>query len=241
MNITGSLIVVAFAALIHASFQLSVSVLSLLSSHTIGAKRSQARLVRLTGSYIFGSAVMTLLLLSTASLLLLHTTGGTPPRLVWVVMCGLLFGLGVAVWLFYYRRHEKGTTLWVPRGIARYLSERTKATKYSAEAFGLGLSSVMGEILFIFAPIALSALILIQLPGEWQLVGLGIYTVVSLLSLFIVGALVGSGHHLSTIQRWRENNKHFLQFAAGGGLLVLGFCIYVNEILGATTFASGGF
>jgi hypothetical protein len=160
---------------------------------------------------------------------------------MWVIMCGLLLGLGVAVWLFYYRRHEKGTTLWVPRGIARYLSERTKATTYSAEAFGLGLSSVIGEILFIFAPIILSALVLIHLPSVWQLVGLGIYTLVSLFSLFIVGALVGSGHRLSAIQKWRENNKHFLQFSAGGGLLVLGFFIYVNEILASTTLASGGF
>jgi len=240
MNIASSLIVVAFAALIHASFQLSVSVLSLLSSHTIGAKRSHTKLVRLVGSYIFGAAVMTLLLLAATALFLLDAFPRTTPQLVWVIVCGVLVSLAIAVWLFYYR-HEKGTTLWVPRGIARYLSERTKATKYSAEAFGLGLSSVAGEVLFIFAPVIISALVIIHLPTLWQLVGLTIYTVISLLSLLIVGGLVGSGHRLSTIQRWREKNKHFLQFAAGGGLLVLGFFIYVNEVVAATAFASGGF
>jgi hypothetical protein len=39
---------------------------------------------------------------------------------------------------------------------------------------------------------------------------------------------------LSRIQRWREANKHFLQFAAGSGLLILGFFVYVNEFLGPT-------
>lgn len=240
MDVYSSLAVVAFAALIHASFQLSVSVLSLLSGHAIGAKRSQAKLIRLVSGFFFGVVVMTLLLLSFASTTLFHLFGRSVPLLAWAVGCGVLFGLGIAVWLFYYRRRP-GTTLWVPRGMARYLSERTKATSRSAEAFGLGLSSVIAELLFVFAPIVIAALVLITLPGVWQLAGLAVYTAISSLSLFIVSALVGSGHKLSKIQKWREDNKYFLQFSAGSGLLVLGFYVYVNQILGATASASGGF
>jgi len=75
---------------------------------------------------------------------------------------------------------------------------------------------------------------LIHLQPVWQLVGVGIYTVISLFSLVVVWVLIGSGHTLSRIQRWREENKYFLQFAAGSGLLVLGFFVYVNQVLGPT-------
>jgi hypothetical protein len=125
--------------------------------------------------------------------------------------------------------------------MARYLSERTKATKQTAEAFGLGLSSVFAELIFIIAPIVISALVLIKLEPMWQLAGIATYTVVSLLSLAIVNALIGSGHKLSRIQAWREKNKRFLQFAAGSGLLILGFYVYVDQVVSVNAFAYGGF
>lgn len=234
-----SLAIIAFAALIHTSFQLSVSMLTLLSGHAIGSKTGHTKLIRLTGGFSLGVAVMTLLLLTLTAFILQHSFGSTIPILAWAVSCGLLLGLGVAVWIFYYRR-EKGTSLWLPRSLARYLSERTKATKQSAEAFSLGLTSVIAELLFIFAPIVISALVLIQLEPIMQLVGIALYTIISLLSLIIVGGLVGSGHKLSHIQKWREDNKHFLQFAAGGGLLVLGFYVYVEQVINATVMAHGG-
>jgi len=237
MNTIVSLSIISLAALIHASFQLSVSVLTLLSGHTIGARHTQSKLLRMTTSFVIGAGVMTMLLLSFISLLLLNTFGSRTPQIIWAAACGLLVGVALSIWLFYYR-HEKGTTLWIPRGIAKYLNERTKSTKLSAEAFGLGSSSVIGELLFIIAPLTISALVLIQLSPLWQLVGIGIYTAFSLLSLIIVWVLIGSGHNLGVIQKWRESNKSFLQFIAGTGLIVLSFFVYVYEILGSTI---GGF
>lgn len=234
-----SLAIVAFAALIHTSFQLSVSMLTLLSGHAIGSKTAHAKLLRLTNGFLLGVAVMTMLLISFIAFVFQHTFGSSVPLVMWAGGCGLLFGLGVAVWAFYYRR-EKGTSLWLPRGIARYLSERTKATKRSTEAFSLGLTSVIGELIFILAPMVISALVLIPLEPAWQLAGVIIYTVISLLSLLIVGGLIGSGHKLSQIQKWREDNKRFLQFAAGSGLLVLGFYVYVDQVISATVFAASG-
>jgi hypothetical protein len=231
--------IIIFAALIHASFQLSVSMLTLLSGHAIGSKAAHGRLLRLTNGFFFGVAVMTMLLLSFAAFVFQRSFGSEVPLMAWAVGCGLLLGLGIAVWAFYYRRQE-GTSLWLPRGMARYLSERTKATKQTAEAFGLGLSSVIAELIFIIAPIVISALVLITLEPIWQLTGIAVYTLVSLLSLAIVNALIGSGHKLSQIQKWREKNKRFLQFAAGSGLLILGFYVYVDQVVSTTAFAYGG-
>lgn len=234
MDIASSLAIVTLAALIHASFQLSVSVLTLLSGHAIGAKRSQTHIMRLTFGFVSGVGVMTLLSLSFISLIFLHVFGYDTPRFVWAIACSLLVVVGLAVWFFYYR-HEKGTSLWIPRSFARYLSDRSKATMNAAEAFSLGLTSVVSELLFIAAPMIITALVLVGLPGHWQLVGIAIYAVISLLTLLSIWVLIGSGHKLSAIQKWREDNKHFLQFAAGGALAVLGFFVYVCKILSDTT------
>ena len=212
--------------------------LTLLSSHAIGKKTATAKLLRLTNMFSLGVAIMTMLLLSFIALLLQHSFAGPVPAIVWAASCGLLIGLGVAVWAFYYRR-ESGTSLWIPRSVARYVSQRTKATKSSAEAFSLGMSSVVGEIIFMLAPMVIAALVLIQFEPLWQLVGIALYVFISLLSLMVVNGLIGSGHKISQIQRWRETNKRFVQFAAGSGLLILGFYVYVYQVLGVTALAPG--
>jgi len=233
MDIVTSLAIVTLAALVHASFQLSVSVLTLLRSHSLGARRSKARTLRLTTSFVIGAGVMTILLLAFFSLVLSQLFGSDEPHLVWAIACGLLAGVGIAVWAFYYRR-EKGTALWIPRTFARHLTNRSKATKDASEAFSLGLTSVFSELLFIAAPLLISALVLIQLPAPWQLVGIVIYSAVSLLTLVSMWVLASAGHPLSELQKWREANKYFLQFTAGGALIVLGFFVYVSKIITET-------
>jgi hypothetical protein len=161
------------------------------------------------------------------------------PTLAWAVVCGLMIGLGIAVWAFYYRR-QKGTSLWIPRSFARFLTDRTKATKSSAESFSLGLVSVISEGIFIIAPASAAALVLINFPAPVQLAGVALYTVTASLSLFIVIVLIGGGHKLSRIQKWREDNKRFLQFAAGSALLVLGFFLYANTVVVASVANTGG-
>ncbi len=231
MDILTSLAIVGFAALIHASFQLSVSVLTLLSGHAIGAKKSRSRVLRLTSSFTTGVGIMTLLLLSLTSLVFLHVFGTEVPLIVWALVCGLVLGIGIAVWLFYYRRGADGTELWIPRSFAKFLSERSKKTNQSAEAFSLGLTSVISELIFIIPTVAIAALVLIDLPSIWQLVGIGIYTAISLLGLLIVWSLITSGKSLGRIQKWRTENKRFLQFSSGSALIVLGFFVYVSKIM----------
>lgn len=233
MDILTSLAIIGFAALIHASFQLSVSVLTLMSGHAIGSKKSHARIIKLTTSFTTGAGVMTLLLLSFVSLIFIHSFGSQPSLLVWALVCGLVLGIGIAVWLFYYRKGTKGTELWIPRGFAKFLTDRSKKTSHAAEAFSLGLTSVVSELIFIIPTIAITALVLIELPGVWQLVGIGIYTMISLLGLIIVWSLIGRGRSLSRIQKWRTDNKRFLQFSAGSALVVLGFFVYVSKIITA--------
>jgi len=231
MNSLQSLSIILLAALIHASFQLSVSVLTLISGHSLSAKYSHKRTLSLSSSFILGVILMIFLLLSSLSWIIMQFFQGVVQEYVWAVVCGMLLGLAIAVWLFYYRR-EKGTSLWIPRDFAEYLTNRTKATKTIAEAFGLGLSSVLGEILFIIGPLLITTLVLTKLSNNMQIVGVLIYTLVSTMPLLIVWLLVDGGYSLSKIQKWREKNKYFLQFIAGLGLIIASFFIYANEIVG---------
>lgn len=234
-----ALSIVCLAALIHASFQLSISTLTLMSGHALGRGQSHTRLVSLLGGFTAGAATMTILLLCTIGLWLSHTvTTPTIPSVLWATACGLLFGVGMAVWLFYYRR-ARGTMLWLPRPTAEFLAERSKRTKNTGEAFALGLASVFGELLFVIAPIFVSVLVILPLSNDKQLLAIILYVVISIFSLLTVAVLVSGGHKLSDIQRWRETNKNFLQFAAGTALFVLGFYLYVNEVL-VTPLAAGG-
>ena len=239
MDIISSFVIVAVAALLHASFQLSVSMLTLLSSHAIGKKRSHNRLINLTNSFVLGAGVMTTLLLSFIALIVIPFGARDEANMLWVISCGILISVGIIVWLFYYRR-QAGTSLWIPRSMARLLSERAKKTKQPVEAFSLGLTSVLAELLFIAAPLLVSALVLIGLNPYFQLAGVLLYGLVSTSSLLFVNTLITNGFSLSRIQKWRESNKNFLQFAAGSGLLVLGFYVYVDHVVAASVYAAGG-
>lgn len=222
------------AAVLHASFQLGVSLLTLLSGHSIGAKRSHAQLLKLSFAYIGGVIFLTTLVLSTAGFLASLISSPREPVILWVVIASLNIGIGFAVTLFYYRR--KGTELWIPRSMARYLTERTKKTKHTAEAFTLGMGSVASELLFILGPVSVAALLIVRLGALEQIAGLLGYIFVASLPLIIIVILVGSGHKISAIQRWREGNKRFLQYAAGSGLIVLGLYLFITEVVTALSY-----
>lgn len=238
--IISSLAIIVFAGLIHASFQLSVSVLTLLSGHSLGRKTAHKRVLKLMNAFIAGVLVLTVALLSSLayyfSLVINHSA--ETEQLIAAIVCGLMAGLGIATWAFYYRRGA-GTTLWLPRGLASYLNGRTKATKNGVEAFGLGMFSVIAEIIFIIAPMAAAALAIVTLPGLWwQLAGVATYVVMSLISLSIIFVMVGSGHKISRMQAWREKNKRFLQFAAGGSLLILAAFLFVDRLMGINVYGA---
>ena len=239
MNDITALSIIALAALIHASFQLGVSMVTLLSGQSAGKRVAGARTLALVGAFLSGTIVMTTLLISTTAFVVGSLFGTQVPVLAWTVVTALMVAIGLAVWLFYYRRGA-GTSLWISRGMARFLQTRIKTTTMRSEAFSLGLTGVFTELLFIIAPVAAAACALISLPPHLQLIGVALYVIVASLGMILVTVLIGSGHSISRIQRWREANKHFLQFAAGAGLIVLGGYLYVNEVVTVATALAGG-
>lgn len=238
MDTLTALAVIALAAIVHASFQLSVSVVTLLSGHSAGKRDAPGKSLRLVGAFLAGAITTTTLLTFTA-LYLVHALRTLHSNVtVWAVICAVLVGVGLAIWIFYYRP-KQGTRLWIPRAFARFLDMRVRTTTLSAEAFSLGLTTVIAELPFIITPLTAAALAMYALPAPLQLYGALGYIALASLSIVIVVVLIGSGHNLSHIQRWREHNKRFLQFAAGAGLIVLGFFLYVSQVVTPVVVAGG--
>lgn len=227
--------VIFLAAAVHGSFALSVSMLTLMSGHALGKRTAQRRVLRLSLGFLAGVITMIALCVSLMAFILSNIFTHGTPLIVWSAMCGLMVGVGVAVWSLYYRHKKVGTVLWLPRPMAKFLSERSKATKSSAEAFSLGLVSVIAELLFAFTPMLLVSFLLIHLDTPEQLLGLTTYTVVAALPLIVIIMLVGGGHSLGKIQKWREKNKRFLQFAAGSALIILGGALYVMTVVASAS------
>ena len=223
-------ILITTMAAIQASFQLSVSMMTVMSGHALSKKTANRRLLSLLSSFTLGAMTMIALVLSFVAVIYTNVVPEMTPAL-WSALSGLMAGIGVAVWLFYYRHKTAGTVLWIPRPMAKYLSDRAKATKITPEAYGLGLVSVVAEIVFSVAPILVTAALLINLDTPVQLAGLLLYTVLASLPLFVIVVLLGSGHSLARIQRWREQNKRFLQFIAGSALIVVGVYLYVTMVV----------
>lgn len=224
------LLIIAYAALLHASFQLGVSVLTMLSGHGLGLGRSFSRLMHLNIAYVCGAISVSILLFAALAYLTLLLSVVSTVSL-WIIAVILNAVIGLLVILFYFRT-TKGTGLWIPRSMAEYLMIRTKKTKHVGEAFTLGAGCVLAEFPFIVGPIYTAILYSLYstAPAHLQITHLLLYVSISILPLLIIVAMVGAGHKISTIQKWREQNKRFLQYCAGSGLLLLSLFVYVDKV-----------
>lgn len=215
----------------HACFQLSVSMLTLINSHAIGAGKRHGVILKLSVSYILGALFSTIGLLATVTYFFTSVISIKPSSIAWIFVCALVFAVGWAVLLFYYRR-GKGTQLWLPRSFVEFATSRAKKTKNAFESFSLGLTMVIAELPFLIAPLVLAGAVLSSLPSLEQSIGLLAYAVAACAPLFIITVMVGGGHKISSIQRWREDNKQFLQWTSGLTLILLAVYLFAINIWG---------
>lgn len=223
---------IAFTALLHASFQLAASVLTRLSGHTLGAKRTHKRLIHLMAAYIGGNLTMVMLLVCASTYLLSHL--GTPEPILWAMVALVAVLTGALTILFYNRK--RSSLLWLPDGLTNYLDVRTKKTKQSGEAFALGLTTAIAEVPFFLAPLLIVGMLLQQPDALTQLLLLGTYVVLAVSPLIIHFFMISSGAKISLLERWRSTHQRFLQLVCGLGLITLGIYLitiyYVGNGLG---------
>lgn len=215
------------ALFVHVCYQLSVSVLTHFSSHSLSRKTSDHRLLALGFSYCLGVIVTTVCIIVTLASLAQLVWGGS--KLLGTVVVGLAPFIGLATVLWYYRQGS-GTRLWLPRPVATYLLDRSKETHSALEASLLGAATVLGELPFLIGPLLfVTYVISLLVPTLW--VGWALlYSTIAALPLLVTTMYLTSGHSVARIQKWRETNKSFLQWTSGIALILLTLYLTVLQI-----------
>ena len=219
------------AVFVHACLQLSVSVLTLLNSHTIARRLPNHRLLNLNFWYVLGVvlSIAALQLSIIAAHRMLISRIGDATVTISLLILPVVALLVVAT---YYRRGN-GTRLWLPRPAADYVASRAKKTRSSVEAFALGMTTVVAELPFAIAPMAIVALGMQDFASEKWLGFSMVYAALVSLPLLFVAAYISSGHKLSIVQRWRESAKSFLQWSSAIALILL--TVYITILNGGVS------
>lgn len=216
------------AVFVHACFQLSLSILTLLSSHTIGRRLPNSRLLNLNFWYILGVTAM-IALLQLGAIAVHSWAMAYDGSLATAITLSILPLVALLTVLFYYRR-GRGTQLWLPRPAAEYITTRAKKTKSSVEAFILGMATAVTELPFAIAPLAIVAFAFQGFPADqWLRLSVG-YAIAVTAPLMFVALYLSSGHKVSSVQHWREDAKNFLKWTSALTLLLLTFYLIVLQI-----------
>lgn len=221
------------ALFVHVCYQLSVSILSYLGAHTLGRHIKTGRLLRLGTSYALGAYVATIATLITIVALTNISTLAHADAIHWLtlVVVAIVPLIGLLTIMVYYR-HGMGTQLWLPRAFANYLTQRARKTTSAVEAFGLGLTTVVGELPFIAGPLLLVAIAIAKQPSPSWFGWSAVYAFIVSLPLFLLTFYLTSGHSVARVQRWRADNKTFLQWTSGVMLILLAVYVAVLQLGG---------
>ena len=200
-----SVAVIILAALVNASLQLGIGCLLLLY-HASSQKHIRAKTRSLASSYVAGIGIMIFVSICTVAFMLLRYYGGALEKIWLLVLVILLAALAFAVWLFYYR-WGKGVELWIPKVVAKFIDARARATESNTEAFALGIMTCFAELPFSLILFVVGGNSILELGAEWQLLGVVLFTLVSMIPLILVRVLVRQGKTIAEIQHWRSRHK----------------------------------
>lgn len=225
------LLLVVGVLFVHASYQLSVSVLSYMSGRALGQRTARRRLASLGAGYSLG--VMSMIFLILLSIVVMtNTTAITHAlalKLLTVVVAAVVPLIGLFTVLTYYRR-GKGTKLWLPRPFADYLLWRARKTKSPVEAVALGATTVVGELPFVIGPLLIMAVVIAYQPVSLWAGYSALYALLATLPVMLIGWLFARGITPAQVQRWRERNKGFLQWSSGSLLVLLTIFLVILQI-----------
>lgn len=212
--------IILLAGVTQATLQLSFGALILLFHASIGKHRRRKTNI-LAKSYIVGTAAISFLSVGAVAFILgVLFDGNFDAKHALMVLVGILFVSSIVMWRFYFRKGSR-TELWLPRSFAKFIGKRARETDDAIEAFSLGILSSFAE-----APISLSLYVvaaygILSLSGFWQIVGLLLYTALTILPLVILKTRIRNGNNVVEIQKWRVSNKAFLKHFSGWGFITL--------------------
>ncbi len=221
---------IILAAIIHATLQISLGCLLLLY-HASRGKHIRKKTRGLVRSYVAGIGILSFLGVCAMCYVILNIWRG-PLGAEWLlIIVGILALLTLLMWLFYYR-WGKGSELWIPRVVARFIDGRAQATNNRVEAFSLGLLTCFAELPFSLILFVVTANSVLELPNELQVLMVFIYALITILPLIIMCSCFRRGKTIVEVQRWRVKHKNFLRIITGIGFLVLAIFIFSFKVQG---------
>lgn len=218
------------SAIVHATLQLGLGALLLLYHASLG-KHIKKKTKQLVSNFILGTILLIILIVATSAFIIGTITSSSLPTEALAVIVGILLMLAIIIWFFYYRS-RRSTELWLPKSVARYISNRAKLTESNTEAFSLGMLSSLAEMPFSMILMIIAGNAILGLPVEWQIIAVIFYALVAVLPLFILRFSIRQGNTVVDVQKWRMKNKDFLKIMTGVGFMTLAIFMVGFRILG---------
>ncbi len=152
------------------------------------------------------------------------------PILIWIII-GILVALSVAYFCFYYQKGP-GTKLFISRTIAQNFDKKAQTVKSRSDAFALGFTAGIPELLFtiplyFISTIEISKLCLSDIPCCALII---IFIILSAVPLFIQHAFFRTNHNLADFEKNRIKNKTFFRFFTSFLYLILAIFIILFEV-----------
>lgn len=204
------------------SLQLDAATLTLMSGHALGKQTSRRRLQKLVSSFTWGVVFIWWLLVSTTCLMLYFSLGGS---LVTVNFWALLIILAVAqalILICLLLLHPNTQHPWVRQGFKNFLTKRAQKTSSTAEAFSLGVASVIGQLPVLIVPLIIAGSTLINFSNRYLIINIAWFSLLTALPLFIIRCLINSETSIATVQKFCWRNRSFFKGLLIISLLTLG-------------------
>ena len=221
--------------MIMASLQLIPGIFLLFCHYTRG-KFSKLRASDLATFYILGveSAIVIILLLlffilSSSSII---ASAINTSIFNWI-MAGITLAIGILFFCRYYRsRSNSNTKLFIPRSLARNFQHRIEATKTRSDAFTLGLTSILPELIFTLPLFILSTIQISKLSANCfsHAVLTILFTLIAILPLLIIHILFSDHRTLADFIKFRFKHKQFFRYFIALWYLLIAIVIILEAL-----------
>ncbi|MCR5700320.1 MAG: hypothetical protein K6G49_02735 [Candidatus Saccharibacteria bacterium] len=213
MSVLTAVGILVLAMLIMASLQLVPGIFALFS-HYVAGKYPRSRATDLSTFFILGVETSVVVIFFCTYAILCCSPAVTfivdSDIFAWT-MAGIFIALTLGILGFYFRKGP-GTKLFISRRLASNFNAKVIATKTRSDAFTLGLTASVPELIFTL-PIYLMAAISIMRLDSTPLERAGIillFAIVSVFPLIIIHHL--SNHNFADFIKFRFKNKAFFRF-----------------------------
>ena len=213
MSVFTSLEIFIISGLIIASLKLIPGIFALFYHYASG-KYPAKKVSDLSIFFILGVEtlpVLVFIILSFASRALLFTDITLTENITIATIAGLLFALSFSIFFFYFRR-SKGTELFISRKTAKRFIRRASNVKKRSNAFFLGLTSGLPELIFT---LPLYLIIFIEASNNFKVTSssaiLLAFVLFIIAPIFLTYAYFRNGNNLANFERLRVKNKFFFR------------------------------